>query len=246
MRRFSRRALWFIAGNVGLGLSIAAVLSLSYWGYAFRRPAIDGRVRSAKDVGGRSSLVGVASAKGCDLRYGPAAPADEAIRFGESDPYYGIEARFLKPLAALNKNLDQLGLVSVLGASELAPLLQAAFSGGSKEPGTKCPSGEVLQLVGADGAQLVFVSASTTPDDPDHRTVVEALFGQRQGRWESLSVRRFFFDIAGIEGLEWPWLHALVIACCMCVSAIGVGIFGIARLFARLLVGRPKEASRTS
>ena len=77
------------------------------------------------------------------------------------------------------------------------------------EPGydrAKDLRGVVIEAEGAGGEPLVFVGVQGGEVSNDHYPYYRFLFsgpGPRR-RQSLLSAQRFYFDVAGIEGMEWP------------------------------------------
>jgi hypothetical protein len=81
------------------------------------------------------------------------------------------------------------------------------------EPGyvdAKQLHGLVYELEGAGGEALMLVAARGGEVSDDHYPYYEVLFeGDGQGGWRLASTRRFYFDVAGMEGAEFPVLGVM-------------------------------------
>jgi hypothetical protein len=73
--------------------------------------------------------------------------------------------------------------------------------------------GVVIEAIGADGTPLVFVGVRGGEVSNDHYPYYEFLYsGQLGGGWmELLSADHSYFDVAGIEGIEWPEFFLIIL-----------------------------------
>jgi hypothetical protein len=205
-----------------VGFCWGAWASYGMWGYLFVRPGVDSRVVSARRV---VSITQVATtpAGGWKLKFGrlpqpgrwsflEERPLENLRRDGQADRYYCLEQRALvkfdPKLAATSAGTMQEARVGeVYALVEKTGLLEAG------EPGyvdAKQLHGLVYELEGAGGEALMLVAARGGEVSDDHYPYYEVLFeGDGQGGWRLASTRRFYFDVAGMEGAEFPVLGVM-------------------------------------
>jgi hypothetical protein len=233
--------LVLVVGTVIVPLVPAALISKGLWGYYFERPGLDRRIVEAIEVDfavpvvlkldDRGSLVFVTSKTGTMTEY---------IAWGRNDPYYCLDQRVLIALEDRGRlptypspvPIRDLRLPSVFGLLEKTGLLEEG------EPGyndAKDLRGVVVQARGDDGVPLVFIGARGGQVSNDHYPYYEFLFAWPfGGEPRLLSSQQFYYDVAGIEGLEWP-------AFFLVFSTIGAVI----TLFLLAVVPAIREARRT-
>ena len=73
-------------------------------------------------------------------------------------------------------------------------------------PDAKELSGIVVEALGRDGRPQLFVGVRGGEVSNDHHPYYEFLFAidSPGGHPKLLSSQRFYYDVAGIEGVEWP------------------------------------------
>ncbi|HEV3165483.1 MAG TPA: hypothetical protein VGZ22_15760, partial [Isosphaeraceae bacterium] len=79
-------------------------------------------------------------------------------------------------------------------------------------PEAKQLRGVVLEATGADGTPLLFVAVRGGEVSNAHFPYYEFLFANSAASKEPilLSAKRFYFDVSGLEGNEWPWFFFLL------------------------------------
>lgn len=223
--RLPRRRLltrwWAVLGlAAGLTLLIAALLaaglSKALWGYWFVRPGVDGRVLAARQVHSVTFLDHQQQAGGpwalvptSEVYQGPGWYQREKAQYPQEYDYYLLERRALR---GLERRGVLTGPVPSLTAAELpdvAELLAAERRGFERtlERQANGPpySGAVYRLTGAGGERLLLLAVSCCAVSNDHHPYYELLFEELQGAPPRLlSTTRFYFDIAGLEGVEFP------------------------------------------
>jgi len=214
---------------IGLGLvvvlSFLAAIGASklYWGYYTRPPSLDRRIRGIERVV-------------CLTAVGPERRPDGSIGFVTNDAY-----RVTDGLSACRANVDRtfydcfseriivalenLGKLPAsldrMSAEELAALYGHLDATGLLHDGSpgydraKELRGIVLEAEGKNGQHLLFVGVDGGQVSNDHYPYYEFLFhlpGQ-DSEPVLLSYNRLYYDVAGIEGLQWPsaWLIFFVL-----------------------------------
>ena len=123
--------------------------------------------------------------------------------------YYVLEGRILR---ALKDRQALPAEPSVMPAGRLEGLYQALEATGRLEDGetgyanAKRLSGIVVEALGQDGRPLLFVGVRGGEVSNDHYPYYEFLFTTDSpgALPKLLSSQRFYYDVAGIEGAEWP------------------------------------------
>src|SRR5262249_60800422 len=97
------------------------------------------------------------------------------------------------------------------GLDGLYQILEATGRLEGGEPGysdAKRLGGIAVEALGADGRPLLFVGVQGGEVSNDHHPYYEFLFTTDSPGAPSklLSFQRFYYDVAGIEGLHWPVL----------------------------------------
>jgi hypothetical protein len=109
--------------------------------------------------------------------------------------------------------------------------------------GAKNLRGLVVEALGRDGSRLVFVGVWGGEVSNDHHPYYEFLFttDSPDGQLKLLSTQRFYYDVAGIEGIEWP-VFFLVLAIASLTPTLLVQGFLLWR--GRRRLRRPKDKTR--
>jgi hypothetical protein len=205
----SRVLLAVIGGTLGLAFLAAIVVSKGLWGYYLSRPSLDRRIAWARKV------VSVTLVETTSGREGPSLIPDtrssiwQRIAYGRHDDYYNLGERALIALEEAHRlpisppPMSPDRLARLYGVLERTGRLEAG------EPGydhAKDLRGVVIEADGSDGKPLLFVGVQGGEVSNDHHPYYEFLFSgpDRAGDWNLLSAQRFYFDIAGSEGMEWP------------------------------------------
>lgn len=207
-----RRALAVgAAGTLLLPFLIAIWINEGLWGYYVSRPALDRRIVEAGRIESVTLVATVPDSLGNPTFSG--APVADVGPFIQVHPqegdYYVLEGRILRALE------DRRALPSEAGtmpAERLASLYRVLDETGrieAGEPGygdARKLDGVVVEGVGRDGRPLIFVGVRGGEVSNDHHPYYEFLFARDSpdGRPRLLSFQRFYYDVAGIEGAEWP------------------------------------------
>jgi len=193
---------------LALGATLLAMKVM--WGYCFVRPGLDSRVERLKSVASITPVVTGSEETGQRvfvvdqqrLQAGWRASVDRA----HADPYYSLDERVLL-------SLDRRGLlVNAPTAREavLRPLYACVEATGLLQEGSagykdaKNLAGVVVEATGEDAKDYLFVGITGGQISNDHYPYYEFLFESpaAPGRPKLLSSRRFYYEVAGIEGME--------------------------------------------
>jgi hypothetical protein len=212
----SSRAVRWLAFSLGAtGTLVLPFLAAIWanneeWGYYVARPVVDWRIVEVRQVETLTRVDTRSDRSGNSIFSGvPVEEVDRFIQDGPEGDYYVLEGRALRDL----KSRRALPARSpVMPAGRLRGLYKLLNETGLLENGTpgyeyaKELSGIAVEALGRDGRQLVFVGARGGPVSNDHYPFYEFLFTTDSpgGQLKLLSSQRFYFDVAGDEGLEWP------------------------------------------
>jgi len=189
------------------------IFSKFYWGYFFHRPAV---LAELKDVTRVMAITPVTTEQTSTGEYRFVISSDfsitDQIVYAQKDPYYNLDERILVYLqekrllpeeiaTSLASHTDLYGLLSETGL--LAKAQDSYTSAGLLK-------GVVVEARHTSGSELVFLSVTGGQVSNDHYPCYETVFeiDPRSGQLTFIRGQRFFFDMAGIEGLEWyvMWL----------------------------------------
>jgi hypothetical protein len=202
--------------TVALGsFLVAATFNRIYWGYLFQRPSIDPRALAATRLVGASPVSLHVGADGSrtlveeDPHWGThrfQAPgwydADKAGPYGAEHDYYLLEFRLLHALELRGKvtypvaRIAEESLDGVFTA--VTPVLRVKPSPGYT-PLTERVRGIVYELADAQDNRTLLIALRTGEVSNDHYRFAEVLLTPDR---RVLGCRRFFFDVAGMEGME--------------------------------------------
>lgn len=240
---------------VALAALLAAAINHWLWGYWFVRPGLDSRVSGATRLVSitpvtpeaqssperQSSVLELVPAAQMQLPSWPSATYPgpgwfrREISLDESDyPFYDLRA-----LRSLEKTGIATQPVPALPASRLTGLLAAVQNSGIVAPESAgyqqwkpdvwpYSGGMVYELTGPRAEPLILVALRGGEVSNDHHPYYEVLLEPQPGAAPRvLSAKRFFFDVAGIEGAEFPRLFRLL-AILFLAAAIPASLWAIA------------------
>jgi hypothetical protein len=224
-----------VVGCFVVGVTTGAVVSTNYWGYPFARPAIP-EVAKARRVLSVTSLRAVRQGARCALE---AETLPDLHQHLASRRKYVDEFPDLRALVAL----EDRGLLppDARPPAWLEPsiLYQAVVDAGilvRGDPGydlAGCFGGYAIELSLPSGKSRLLFTAGGPEVSNDHHPYYEVLF-RREGTGLIPERKRIaFFDIAGIEGLEWPLLHGIFVTLCFLVTGATAVVLLIAKGLAR-------------
>ena len=213
-----------MAGSMLLPFVGAMLLSKANWGYYLNRPPVARRIAKARRIDSVTFVTTQTDDRG-DSTFlpDPSRTIDEAIRHGRHDSYYCLSARALialqdrgaLPLDPRPMDPDRLSwlydIVDRTGHLEAGGTYDDDY--GRTHPYTEAKhlKGVVIEALGADGAPIVFIGVSGGEVSNDHYPYYEFLFSgvSTRGGPELLSWQRFYYDVAGLEGMEWPAIFVI-------------------------------------
>lgn len=227
-------------------LAVSFVVSISasrwYWGYFFMRPPVLGHVHRMKTVTAVVPFATQIDQNGHPLAV-PYPKYDLGRDLNEfpNDPYYDLTGRVIKAIKpkgnlsqVLNDNLSVFpGIYEEL---DKAGLLAASEQGYTS---IKSLRGVIVEGTDGSGGRIVVVAASGGEVSNDHYPFYEAVFTSAAGSSDLAYAggQRFFYDVAGIEGLEWYGVWLFLAPFSLPVA----GVFALAHL-AVLSLARRRNA----
>jgi hypothetical protein len=250
----SSRAVRWLAFSLGAtGTLVLPFLAAIWanneeWGYYVARPVVDWRIVDVRQVETVTRVETSSDPRGNSIFSGvPVEEVDRFIQDGPEGDYYVLEGRVLRALK--DRHVLQAEL-PVMRTGRLRGLYQVLDETGLLEKGepgyttAKELSGMVVEALGRDDRSLVFVGVRGGQVSNDHYPYYEFLFTTDlpDGQLKLLSSQRFYFDVAGSEGLERPfWLPYLTIASLMPTLPIQGLIVWLSRRRSRRLDNRARK-----
>jgi hypothetical protein len=203
---------------ISLAFFVSIAFSRTYWGYAFHRPPV---LPELKDVTEVSGIIPVATEQTAMGKYrfviDPRASIDETLAYARQHPTDNDGERFLL-------HLDQKHLLPDEWATSLGPhvdlyerLPETGLLARAQDGYTSAGllRGFIVEARDRSASQLVFLSATGGEVSNDHYPCYEMVFERdpRSGQLTFINGQRYFFDVAGIEGVTWAvvWLGASLI-----------------------------------
>lgn len=235
-----RSLLLVIGGTLLLALVAALATSKMVWGYFLSRPQMDARIVGARLV------VSVTDVETQMLSDGSAVlvPATSGVSAAEQmanareDHYYNLETRALLALADRGHNPASAPAMPPESLTGLYRMLESTGrleAGDSGYTDAKLLSGFLVEAVGADARPLLFVGVRGGQVSNDHFPYYEFLFAEPDaaGVRPLLSFNRFYYDVAGMEGFEWPGFFSMYAAVGLFVAVPGAVVVMLVRQWRR-------------
>lgn len=220
--RFRRPAVsfgWMAAGMLGIMFLLSVGFSRYYWGYALRRPPVLREIREPRRI---LAVIPIRTETDAEGHRRIVAHADyslaDSLTRAREDSYYNLHPRLLLAL-------DERGALPEAVATDLSavPEMHALIrhTGILAKPEAGYPdadhlSGVAILAEGPSNRRRLFLGVSGRQAANDHYPYYEMLFESGgtggDGAFSYIRGHRFFFDVAGIEGMEWPavWLTLAV------------------------------------
>ena len=237
------------AGPIYAGVAVACVLgavlaggaiSRWYWGYWFARPALDARVAEARTLDALTPIDTASAATPGEFGVrGTSDWSDDSRLAGGRDPgdYYTLQGRVLNALEDAGHDLS----AAPRRSNDELIGLHALFTGTGYFDARAAPlTGYAVDLAGPrqGEAGLLLLTLSGGQVSNDHFPYYELLFGPPlvagdESTRPLLSATRFYYDVAGLEGMEWFTIAlalgvvALIVA--MPTTAVVLSVMGLRR-----------------
>jgi hypothetical protein len=203
-----------------LSLVSAAFVSNSLWGYVLKRPGVPAAALDASYI---KSLIVVSNWRPENLGVlQKNGTWQELITLSKNHPYDIPEGRALiawHELDLLNRHMNE---TSIETAHKALKAVSSFFPNGAHEYKDSAENRSALVAVfdGDLGKDLIFVAARGGQIRNDHYGYREFVLRPRENGYQILQQAGFQFDVAGIEGLEFP--HFFVIFFLSMVLLIGL------------------------
>ena len=219
------------------GIALGASISRELWGYSFARPHVPASIASAVRIYSLTPFARVALHEFCPPVLHEPYSIPEVIESGRHDPYYAHEGRLLAALADRGLHPESAPPVELGDSAALVALLLdnavVTCRAGSYLPNrSDCLQGIAAEVETGDGYRVVVVGAhSGQVCNGDTYSYHEFTLKSVLGKWAIQSHQSCQFDIAGWEGLEWPWLHlGLAATGTFCAAVFSLTLHGFGKL----------------
>lgn len=191
-----------LASVLVVALAGGLIISRIYWGYWLNPPPIDPRVTGAKAVIG----VGGFEAERTERGWKPDLLPADLPHAEKSDPTeYPLEYTYaqLAHLKLPNRPFGELGMsLDAIRRMPLDPKVRVKRQAGYNPD--EHLWGFWAEVEGADGIRYLFVAINGAELSNDHHPHYRLLYRRTSaGRLELVSHQVFFWDCAGIEGMDW-------------------------------------------
>jgi hypothetical protein len=213
LRVIARACLVAVCASALVGLALGSVVSRALWGYYVLRPPLPRAVREVSQLLSLTPLKSSGNGRGCTLERLDGYSVTERIAAAAADPYYAHEGRLLALLSARGLHPESGQPKADLDLSSLYAALKAAGVVRSGDPGydsAGCLRGVAVELVDDDSHRWLVLALHGGQVSNDHYPYYEIVLAPGGGGWRLSSHQMYFYDVAGIEGFEWPALHLLL------------------------------------
>jgi hypothetical protein len=214
---------------------LSILLSNAMWGYYLSPPPPDRRILEARLVRTVSYLRTQASRNGdVAVLFGPYASVKQASTAEQLDTFQRRFTRVLVGLRERKRLPDNPNPTELRRTKDLYQVLQSSDSIVSGESGFVNAGdikGIAIEADGADGSPLVFLGVHGGEISEGRYGCYEFLLsGRLDGKpVQLLSVRRYFFDTGGLDGIGWPEFFAIFSALEVLLLACVIYAFGLTR-----------------
>jgi hypothetical protein len=193
-----------------ISLPAAIITSKNYWGYYFTRPEVLPELRNVKRVNWVVPVETVNSGGVVSFNNLIDYSYEDAFIWAKRTPYYNLDSRNLILFVSMGLILPELSRLPPEGPDYYA-LVRDTGIFVSPDPGYKRSAllrGLIISAIDSEGRELVLIAANGGELSNDHYPYYELLFEKQPGtgKFALLSSQYFFFDVAGIEGLEWYFI----------------------------------------
>ena len=223
-----------VLAMIALGFGLSVCGSRLYWGYWMSRPPVLPAINNVTSV--RAVIPVRTETDGEGVRRIVADPdyrMAERLAAARQDPYYLLEGRVLQALQE-RKLLPETTGADLGHLPPLFPLIRQSGLLAAPEAGygqSDLLHGIVVEAVGRTGQRLVMVAVTGRELSNDHYPYYEMLFSGAADAPDLsyLGGQRFFYDVAGMEGMEWYSVWPMVSVVCIVIGLAGVVLHGLIR-----------------
>ncbi len=248
--KYSRWLFAIVILTLFLAFLGSTIWSRNYWGYFMSRPGLDARVKKWERVLTVTCVSTQAESDESKVFIAdPGCSVADRIKDGRNDRYYCLDARALIALEDSGKLPDSPDHMEAELLRSLHGRLDSEGLLIEGEPGydeAKILRGTVIEALGADKKRYVFVAVKGYEVSNDHRPYYEFLFqaNKQTSDLKLLSRKQFFYDVAGIEGFEWPVMFLYYSGIGLLISIPTTSIFlSFVRLLRNLKASKPENRS---
>lgn len=203
------------AATLVLAFLAALVCSRLTWGYFFQRPGVDPRILQAKEIVSATPVTTRKTEDGFTFEVAQEDSLPGYMSWGRQYPYDSPASRVLlaleerKLLPSAPRKMPSGRLAAMYSLVESTSQLVDGESW--RYGGAKMVSGVILEAIGTNDESLLFVAVRGGEVSNDHYPFYEFLFSAPElcAEFKLVSWIRFYYDIAGIEGFEWPAMFVL-------------------------------------
>ena len=212
---------------VGIIISITFIFSIIaskiFWNYYFKRPSILSEVKKIVKVNSVIPIITKPDDSGLKrFFFNPDYKIEERISWGEKDSYYCLTARILIYLRDKNLLPDnpepEIGNLSnlffLISKSDFLVKPDEIYDD------SDLLMGIIIDAIDKNNERLIIVGATSQQISNDHYAYYECVF-REQGTEHKITFIRgqyFFYDSAGIEGLEWYVIWLVTSFWCIFIS----------------------------
>jgi len=221
---------------------VIVVLSKSYWGFVFKRPAIFSEVASAYKIINASTVFTIN--KDDQKQFIIDTVGIDDILYGRRDPYYGNRDRVFM---TFQDNAPKHGLLynwheilidesKKINTNTLEGIASIIYSLNFIEPGvskwdtTKNIRGEIIEFVTEDSVKYYHAGLNGGQVANDHYPFYEILLVAKDNKIELIKKQKYFYDVAGIEGLEYSTIEPLITTFAFIILSILFGVTSLTRM----------------
>ncbi len=203
-----------VAGTLLIPFLVAIAINYAIWGYFLDRPRLDHRIAEAVRVE-TITHVETLSARDGKLTFLGTPVEDIESYLGRphrpDGDYYELDGRILRALKE-RRALPTPWPAPSMSAERLLTAYRLLEDSGRLEDGApgydnaRKLRGILVEATDRDGRRLLFAGVSGGEVSNDHYPYYEFLFADEPagGPARLLSFQRFYYDVAGMEGIEWP------------------------------------------
>ena len=193
------------------------ITSSNYWGYAFKRPTIFSEVFQADKVITLSYVTTIPTIKPMMLSVAKDTNRNLEELYGRKDPYYGCTDRILMVFednSHIHVDLSDFPKIykdstKKIEPSKLIAVSTAIYNSSIIDKGemsldfSRILNGIIVEFQTEHNDKFLFTGLCGQEISNDHHPFYEFLFKETVKGLVLLKKQRFYYDVAGIEGMEY-------------------------------------------
>lgn len=202
----ARTLLLVIVATAAVAFVAAITISRAYWGYWITPPSLDPRVANAASIVSHSTFETKREKDG-SLRSGLRAKSRLSSFYGPAQyddvcPFFDRELVVFRQRGMVRTDPPEFPAERILRLHSILDRTGLLVAGNKGYPDAKLLRGRAWELKSADHQPLLFISAQGREVSNDHYPYYEFLFDNTNpANPVLLSHNRFFYDVAGFEGV---------------------------------------------